>query len=340
FYFHLETELLRLEEELQSGAYVPSPYRTFMVYEPKPRRICAADIRDRVVHHAICNLLETILEGFSIHDSYACRPDKGTHRAVRRAQVCSRRHRFFLKLDVRHFFETVDHACLKTRLRRKFKDMRLLDLLERIIDHPQPGGQPGKGLPIGNLTSQHFANFYLGYADHFLKDELGVGDYLRYMDDMLVFGDDKEELHRLLAAVRRFLQEQLSLELKEEAVVLAPVSQGISFLGFRVFPGLIRLQRAGWVRFRRRIQEREQAYRQGAIDEQGLVQSVQSLLGHLRHADTLRLRQDFFTRVGTATAATASNGAAASTTTPRTRGRRIATTTRPTIATTISARVC
>ena len=297
FYFHLEPELLRLEEELQTGTYVPRPYRSFMVYEPKPRRICAAHIRDRVVHHAICKVLEPIFEAFSIHHSYACRKDKGTHRAIRRAQTFSRAHRYFLKLDVHTFFESVDHQRLKELLARQLKDRRLLELLERIIDHPIPGGVPGKGLPIGNLTSQHFANFYLGHADHFIKDELGIRGYLRYMDDMLLFGDDKAELHRVLARVRGYLHDRLRLELKEDAVFLAPVSQGIPFLGFRVFPRLIRLQRAGWTRFKRNVKERERAYREGKLDERGLVQSVQSLLGHIQHAHTLHLRRNFFRAV-------------------------------------------
>ena len=297
FFFHLETELLRLEEELKTGTYIPRPYRTFMVYEPKARRICAADIRDRVVHHAICNVLEPVFESFSISDSYACREGKGTHRAIRRAQAWSRKYGYFLKLDVRKCFETVDHGTLKGLLRRKFKDVRLLELLDRIIDQPIPGGLPKKGLPIGNLTSQHLANFYLGHLDHFIKDELGVNAYLRYMDDMLVFGNDKEELHRLLAAVRDFLRERLQLDLKEEVCFLAPVTEGIPFLGFRVFPGLIRLRRGGWIRFRRKVREREREYREGKLDERGLVQSVQSLLGHVQHGNSLRLRQSYFRAV-------------------------------------------
>ena len=293
FYFHLEPELLRLEEELRTGGYLPRPYRSFMVYEPKPRRICAADIRDRVVHHAICNVLQPAFEAFSIHDSYACRRGKGTHRALRRTQFFSRSHRYFLKLDVRKFFSSVDLQRLKELLERRFKDRQLLDLLGRIIDHPIPESRPGKGLPIGNLTSQHLANFYLGHADHFVKDELAVRGYLRYMDDMLVFGDDKADLHRALAAARGFMDERLRLELKESAVLLAPVSQGIPFLGFRVFPRLMRLQRAGWARFQSKVRQREQAYRHGTLDEAGLVQSVQSLLGHVQHANTLRLRRNF-----------------------------------------------
>ena len=294
FYFHLEPELLRLEEELKTGAYMPRPYRSFMVYEPKPRQICAADIRDRVVHHAICNVIGPIFEKYAIHDSYACREDKGTHRAIRRAQEFSRTYCYFLKLDVRKFFGSVDHQRLKERLGRQFKDPQLLTLLHRLIDHPIPAGTAGQGMPIGNLTSQHFGNFYLGHLDHFVKDELGIKGYLRYMDDMLLFGDDKAELHHICSQVRRFLRDPLRLELKEEGVGLAPVSQGIPFLGFRIFPGLVRLQRPSWTRFKRKVRDREHAYREGQLDEGGLVQSVQSLLGHVQHANTLRLRRSFF----------------------------------------------
>ena len=294
FYFHLETELLQLERELLSDSYCPRPYRSFWVHEPKQRRICAADIRDRVVHHAIIRVLEPHFEAYFIHDTYACRHGKGTHRAVRRAQTFSRRHRYVLQLDVRKFFASVDHAILKSLLARRFKDRRLLALLAQIIDHPIPDGVPGRGLPIGNLTSQYFATFYLGYLDHFVQDDLGVKGYVRYMDDLLLFGEDKAALHRQLAHVRAFLHDRLKLDLKERAVRLVPAGQGISFLGFRVFPRMVRLQRAGWTRFKHTVRAREQAYRQGRIDERGLVHSVQSLLGHAQQAQTRHLRQQFF----------------------------------------------
>ena len=294
FYFQLEPELLRLEEELVEGSYVPLPYRTFMVYEPKPRKICAADIRDRVAHHAICNVLEPIFERFSVYDSYACWKGKGTHRAIRRAQAFSRKNRYFLKIDVEKFFECVDHRRLKDLPARKFKDRKLLNLLGRIIDHPIPDGVPGRGLPIGNLTSQYFANFYLGYLDHLMKDERGVRCYIRYMDDILIFADEKALLHRYLSETRRFLQDRLLLDIKQKATFLAPVSQGIPFLGVRVFPGLIRLQRSAWTRFKRKLRDRERAYAEGEIDEGTFVQSVQSLLGHIRHANTYHLRRGFF----------------------------------------------
>jgi len=294
FYFHLESELLRLQEELIGGTWRPLPYCVFSVCEPKPRQICASDLRDRVVHHAICNALDPIFERRMISDSYACRRDKGTHAAVKRAQEFARRFDFFLQFDVRKYFASVEHAALKELLRRLLKDERLLALLDRIIDHPLPGSEAGRGLPIGNLTSQYFANLYLGELDHFVKERLGVKGYVRYMDDGLLFGDEKPALHEHLAATRDFLGDRLKVELKEEAVRLAPVWSGISFLGFRVFPGVIRLCGDKWSRFRRMVREREAAYLAGEIDEEELARSVASMIGHAQHADTLAARRQFF----------------------------------------------
>jgi retron-type reverse transcriptase len=198
FFFHLEPELLTLQAELQSGAYRMRPYRTFAIYEPKRRQICAADLRDWVVHHAICHVLDPLFEASMIADTYACRRGKGTHAAVHRMQALARKMQYFLKGDVRKYFETVDRAVLKALLRRKLKDQALLVLLEHIIDHPIPGGVPGKGIPIGNLTSQYFANLYLGELDHFLKERLRLKGYVRYMDDLLVLSANKPCLHETL----------------------------------------------------------------------------------------------------------------------------------------------
>lgn len=294
FLFHLEPALLTLQEELRIGAYRMRPYRTFTIYEPKQRQICAADFRDRVVQHAICHVLDPVFDACLIYDTYACRRGKGTHAAVRRAQQYARRFPYVLTCDVRKYYESIDHAVLKALLRRKLKDRALLALLEQIIDHPLPGGTPGKGLPIGNLTSQYFANLYLGELDHLVKERLRHKGYVRYMDDFLVFATEKPCLHTTLATLRTFLRHTLLLDLKEEAVRVAPVTQGIPFLGFRVFPGLLRLHGKKWAGFRRRVRHREAAYRRGVIDEQSLVRSVASMLGHVRHADSLRARQRFF----------------------------------------------
>ncbi len=294
FHLNFEFELVALQRELLSKTYRPEPYRSFTIHEPKQRRICAADFRDRVVHHAVCNVLEPLFERSFIHDSYACRKDKGTHRAIARLQSFCRDSNFFLKMDVEKFFDSVDHAILKRMIERKIKDADLLALLFLIIDHPMPDQIPGKGLPIGNLTSQWWANHYLNQLDHFVKDELGVKRYIRYMDDMVVLSTGKEELHRLRARIGMFLSQRLNLRLKESGTFLAPVSQGVPFLGFRVFPNLIRLKRANLVRFRRKFRENEKAYLSGEMDDERFARSAASLLGHVLHADTWRMRRDFF----------------------------------------------
>ena len=294
FYFNMEFILLEMEKELVEGLYKPGSYRCFYIYEPKERYICSADFRDRVVHHAICNVLEPEFERWFIYDSYACREKKGSHRAIRRVKLWSRKASYFLKTDVRKFFESVDHKVLKELLRRKFKDKRLLSLLECIIDHPVPGHAPGKGLAIGNLTSQWFANFYLDPLDHYIKEELGVKYYIRYMDDILMLGHDKPALHELKTEIKEYLQTELKLDLKEKASIVAPVMEGIPYLGFRIFPGLIRLKHEGLVRFSRKYRKKEKLYLQGEIEEGEFIRSACSLLGHIQHGNTYRMRQSFF----------------------------------------------
>ena len=290
----IEAEVLRLERELIDRSYRPRPYRSFAVSDPKQRMICAADFRDRVVHHAACDLLAPIIERTFIADSFACRNGKGSHAAVRRAQRFLKRFPFFLKLDVRKFFDSVDHGVLKTFLRKKIKDPDFLWLLEVFIDHPVPWTQPGKGLPIGNLTSQHFANFYLDPLDHTIKDRWGVKGYVRYMDDLVVFGTDKPRLWQILAHVGHFLNHTLLLRIKPGTVVLAPSAEGLGFLGFRIFPGLIRLPQKSWRRFRRKLLAREADFREGRIDEGVLARSVCSLTGHVKHAASRNLLANFF----------------------------------------------
>ena len=199
-----------------------------------------------------------------------------------------------LKCDIRKYFETMDHAVLKTLLRRQLKDRQVLALFDHIIDHPIPGATPGKGVPIGNLTSQYCANLYLGVLDHFVKERLRLKGYVRYMDDFLVFTDDKPLLHTTLATIRAFLRDTLLLDLKDEVVRLAPVTQGVSFVGFRIFPGLVRLDRRKWARFRQQVRVLEAQYARGMIAEETLAQAVASMIGHVKHADTLTARRQVF----------------------------------------------
>lgn len=294
FVFHLEPALLALQDELRVGTYRMQPYRSFVIYEPKRRQICAAAFRDRVVHHAICHVLDPLFDASLISDTYACRRGKGTHAAVKRVQALARSFPYVLKCDIRHYFETMDHMLLKTLLRRLLKDQQVLALFDHIIDHPLPGGTPGKGVPIGNLTSQYCANLYLGVLDHFVKERLRLRGYVRYMDDFLVLTDNKPLLHTTLATIRAFLRDTLQLDLKDEVVRIAPVTQGVSFVGFRIFPGLLRLDRRKWTRFRHQVRVLEAQYARGMIAEETLAQAVASMIGHVQHADALTARRQVF----------------------------------------------
>jgi len=296
FDFRMEFELIRLHHELVSGTYEPGPYRCFSVHDPKERYICSVDFKDRVVHHALCRILEPLFEKWFIHDSCACRKDKGTHRAVSKVQDWSVTAGYFLKADVRKFFESVDHEVLKGLFARKIKDRKLLNLIELIIDKPVPGYMPGKGLAIGNLTSQWFANFYLDPLDHYIKDKLGIKHYIRYMDDFVVLSDDKVMLHEVKVKAGDFLKQELQLELKESACFVSSTREGIPFLGFRIFPAVVRLKRNGLLRFMRKIRAKERLYNKGRIREGELVRSAESLTGHVRHGNTKAMRRRFFNR--------------------------------------------
>jgi len=294
FYFNFENEVIQLEQELNDGTYYPSSYHLFEIREPKVRQICSSDFRDRVVHHAICNIIEPFFERRLIFDTYACRNEKGAHAALKRAQQFSRSHRYFLKCDIRKYFQSIDHPVLKHMLRGIVKDSKLINLLDLIIDHAVPGNAPGKGIPIGNLTSQHFANFYLGELDHFLKERSRLKGYVRYMDDFICFSDSKNFLHDLLATIREFVEQKLKLRLKDEIIRIAPVSEGVPFLGFRVFPNLIRLQRPNLIRFRKKIRNLERHFQIGLISESDLASSVKSMIAHITHANSGMMRRKEF----------------------------------------------
>lgn len=291
FWFDLEPEVLQLQDELIRGVWTPRPYRIFTIYESKPRQICASDIRDRVVHHAICRVLDPIFERRLIYDTYACRRGKGSHAAVRRAQLFMRGSGYYLQCDVSKYFASIDHGAMKTLYRKMIRDRRLLRLLDQIVDHAVPGYDSGRGMPIGNLTSQYFANLYLGELDHFIKERLRVRRYVRYMDDWLLFSDDKGQLHKFLSEIRNFLGDQLRLKLKEKAVRIAPVGEGATFLGFQVYRGILRLGRGKLARVRRTIRHSEKMFQAGVIDEEALSRSVSSMLGHWTQANTLAARR-------------------------------------------------
>ena len=302
----LEPNLFRLQEELLAQTYRPGPYRHFPIRDPKPRVISAAPFRDRVVHHALVRIIEPIFERRFVYDSYACRVGKGTHRALDRAQAFARRYPYVLQCDLIHFFPSVDHAILRQILARPIADGRALQLIDLIIESGRdipnrrpPPYFPGddlfsatrpRGLPIGNLTSQFWANCYLDPLDQFVKRKLKCCGYVRYVDDLLLFGEDKPTLWRWKAEIAGFLV-GLRQRLHERESTVYPVRNGIPFLGFRIYPNRRRLKRRNGVAFARRFRALRAAVAAGESTQEQLYQSVQGWLAHAAHGDTLGLRR-------------------------------------------------
>ncbi len=300
FYFNLERGLLTLQAELRNGTYRPAPYRYFRIFDPKERTISVAPFRDRVVHHAVVGALEPVYERCFIHDSYATRKGKGTHRALLRAQLFLRRNAWYLKTDVEKYFDNIDHRLLQQIIARKIKDRRVLALLALIIANSDTsrGLAAGKGLPIGNLTSQFLANVYLDPLDHYLKETCGLRAYIRYMDDLVVFGPARDPLRAVLENMRTFLQQKLALQLQQRATFLQPRQHGLPFLGFRVFPRLMRIKPANLRRLKQRLRARDWEYRRGRISEEKFVASMQSTFSHAAWGNTLQLRRALLAGTG------------------------------------------
>jgi RNA-directed DNA polymerase len=310
FEFNLENEILSLHEELATQTYRPGLYHSFYIREPKRRKISAAPFRDRVVHHALCRVIEPIWEARFIYDSYACRVGKGHHRALFRCIEFVRRYRYVLKCDIKQFFPSIDHAVLRSLLARRIRDpdtMGLIDLILAsgvgVLDSEYtmqwfPGDalmaalRP-RGLPIGNLTSQFWANVYLHELDKFVKHSLRWPAYLRYSDDFLLFGDDKPDLHCGQVAIADFLV-PLRLRLHERKCVVFPTETGVDFVGFRVYPTHLRLRRDNVRRFVRRMRRLQASYQRGEIDLGRVHASIQSWIAHSGYANTYRLRQRLF----------------------------------------------
>jgi RNA-directed DNA polymerase len=282
FYSNLENEVFTLQDELLSGRYVPRPLQTFVIKDPKERVISCSDFRDRVVHHAIFNKASAWFERRFVFHTYACRPGKGTHRAIKQAQVFCRKYPYFLKCDISKYFPSIQHNTLKKILAKVISSERLLNVFDTIIDH---GSSRGVGLPIGNLSSQYFANLYLGELDLFIKNDLRVKGYLRYMDDFILFADSKVEANRLLESVTLFLRTHLQLTLNKRVFMISPCRLGLPFLGFNIFPKLIRIKRSNLIRIRKKM---KRCTGENPTDKE--IACAQSLIAHIKQANTYSLR--------------------------------------------------
>lgn len=293
FLLNQEKEILQLQRELQTKTYCPRCYRQFTIHDPKKRTISVADFRDRVVYHALCLHIGPLLDRALIYDSYACRQGKGTHRALDRAQDFIRSYHYFLKLDIAKYFSSINQAKLKQMLARKIKDREVLWLIATIIDHAPPDCSTGYGLPVGNLTSQHFANFYLSPLDYHIKQQLNIKHYIRYMDDMLLLANDKTTLWDTFQESLHFLHDVLELNINERATLLSTVYRGVPFLGFNLFPNKRRIRKQNWNRFKKKFRTRQKQYLQGKISREHLIDSITSMTEFINTGDTCRLRRKF-----------------------------------------------
>ncbi len=309
FGLNLETNLLQLQDELINKTYVPGAYRLFTIYERKPRQISAAPFRDRVVHHALMNVVEPLLDKRFIFDTFACRQGKGVHLAVKRYQKWANRYAYVYKLDISRYFPSVDHAILKQKLARCIKDPHVLSLFDVIIDNASsfPSEAPvyfpdddlltplerKTGLPIGNLTSQFLANLYLDDLDHFIKEELRVSGYLRYVDDFMLLSNSKQELHSWKTAIDEKLRET-RLKVHPAKANIFQTRLGVDILGYRVFPNYRLLRNDNGHRFARRLRGFAVAYHQDLMEFDDFNPNVQSWIGHAKQADTYGLRRQLF----------------------------------------------
>ncbi|MBD3216388.1 MAG: RNA-dependent DNA polymerase [Candidatus Lokiarchaeota archaeon] len=311
FEFDMESNLLALQAELREQTYQPGAYTNFYIHEPKRRLVSAAPFRDRIVHHALCNVIEPIWEARFIHTSYACRKGKGTHAALDQCEHGVRQYTYAFHGDIVRYFASIDLEIMRELLARRIADRQVCGLIDRILEsgadiqtsEAPPVYFPGddlfaalrpRGLPIGNLTSQFFANVYLHELDKFAKHELRVRAYLRYMDDFVLFTDDKTQLHAWKAAIREFLADRLRLALHPRKSVIFPVKVGVDFCGFRIYPTHRRLRRSSIRRFVRRFRRQRAAYRRGDLTLEEVNTSVRSWIAHAAHGNTWRLRQRLF----------------------------------------------
>ncbi|HBB49268.1 TPA: reverse transcriptase [Candidatus Nomurabacteria bacterium] len=320
-----EENLFSLLSDLKSGKYEISRHICFIVKDPSPREIFASDFRDRIVHHLLCNEIQKMFENNFIECSYANIKGKGVHKAVRKLKFHlarggrNRQRLYFLKMDVKGFFRNVDRGILWTIVENKILKIlaeeewknEVLLLAKKIIHHDPTSnyifkgpkytknlipkekslllGDKNKGLPIGNLTSQFFANVYLNELDHFVKDELGFYRYIRYVDDFIILDEDKERLKKVVEEINCFLEKNLRLCLCKDKTILQPIETGIDFLGYYIKPTHTLVRRKVVKRFKKRLYECRR--NEDGLLASGDIPMIQSYLGHLGHANSYNLRK-------------------------------------------------
>jgi retron-type reverse transcriptase len=281
-----ERKLEAIRQSLLSGSFKTSGYNIKIIHEPKERQIFILPFYpDRIVQHALMNIVAPIWDAMFIRDSYACRKGKGQHAGSRRCMQFVRRNAWVCQFDISKFYPSIPHGPLMEVIRHKIKDERVLALFRDII------GSIGadRNIPIGNYTSQWLGNLYMNELDQYVKHTLHIKDYLRYCDDFLIFGNDKEEMKRLADQVEAFVSDRLQLRLSKKS--LYPTAHGIDFLGYRHFPsGKILVRKATAKRIRRRLKILPWALKHGRISKEQAIGKLASASGWLKHANAHHFR--------------------------------------------------
>lgn len=293
FEYNLEENLFHIKEQLENESYNFGKYYHFTIKEPRDREIYAAPYTDRVVHHALCNIIEPILDKAMIYDTYACRIGKGTHKAINRAQNFLRSNNWVLKMDIKKYFFTIDHQILLKDISKKILDVKVLNLIQKILATYTSSSEyyyqfsddtlfdygRNRGLPIGNLTSQLFANYFLNKMDRFIKQALKFKHYIRYMDDFLIFSKDKDRLKNAFDELKNFCN-SIRLRLHNTKCQIFPYTNGIKFLGFHIYRCRKRILRENLIRFRNRFRKRCRDYLNKDIAWENLLMSLNGWLGY------------------------------------------------------------
>jgi len=300
----LAENLALLRTELLLHAYKPKPLKTFILRDPKTRVISKSDFRDRVVHHALCNIIEPIFDKAFIYDSYANRKGKGTLAAIKRFEHFKNKvsrnltkhgkakgiKGFVLKADVKHYFDTVDHEILIRIIRQKINDKRIIWLIKTILSNHKTK-LPGKGMPLGNLTSQFFANVYLNELDQYVKHVLKAKHYIRYVDDFVILHCSAERLEHFKEQINCFLNEKLALQLHPDKSKIRPLYTGTDFLGLRIYSHHRLLKRRNLIKFRKKLELMRLEYQTKKIDYDTVYDFLEGWLAYSKYANTFRLRK-------------------------------------------------
>lgn len=276
--------ITEIRDEIIGGQITFGNYNRFVIYEPKERQICAAPLKQRIVHHAVMNICDEYFDRNLIYDSYASRNGKGVHKAINRVKGYIKSYRYFAKLDFRKYFDSIDHDVLKRLLLRMFKDSMLIELFNEIID----SYGDGRGLPIGNLTSQYFANYYLSGLDHFMKETISVPVYIRYMDDVIMMSNSMKTLKYYIGNYSNFAREKLKLDIKPP--IVGRSCCGIPFLGYIIYDNSILMNGKGKRRLIRNVKILEELFSKSEISEKEYSARLTSMLAYVCFADSYKFR--------------------------------------------------